>query len=103
MDHWKGNDLITHVVDAAFTAADIDDGREIARSDAKYQVCIVRVKCTRLIVFDVLYVQQLQRGDLVYANWRDMDRWFYGRITNVGVRAHTHTHTHTHTQYHTNA
>ena len=26
VDHWKVIDLMSHVVDAAFTAADIDDG-----------------------------------------------------------------------------
>ena len=30
-----------------------------------------------------LLLAQVERGDLVYANWRDMDRWFYGRVTKV--------------------
>ena len=38
IDHWKGNDLIKHVVDASFTAASINDGAEIERSDAVFKV-----------------------------------------------------------------
>lgn len=43
----------------------------------------------RVRSYDTLRVQ-VEPGDLVYANWRDMDRWFYGRITAVRTYCNIH-------------
>ena len=60
MDFWKGPELIPRVVEGTMTAADLDSGKVIECSDLSHQV---------------------ERGDLVYVNWRDLDRWFYGNVS----------------------
>ena len=60
LDYWSGKNLAPHVTRGQLTAASLDNGRVIDRSDSTFQ---------------------LAKGDHVYANWRNYDEWFYGKVT----------------------